>query len=103
MGNAHPTTLLVEDSRVWMRPDAPTLRERTVHRGEGERLGVGQHYSTLAWVPEESGSWALPLKHERITSFETPVSKATFQLKVERISFPKIPQTGNGNHPSRSD
>ena len=73
--------LLVGDSSVWMRPDAPTLRERTVHRGDGERLGAGQHYSTLAWVPEESGSWALPLRHERITSFETPVSKAAFQLK----------------------
>ncbi|MFM7447938.1 MAG: hypothetical protein ACKO24_04995 [Leptolyngbyaceae cyanobacterium] len=24
--------LLVGDNRVWMRPDAPTLRERTVHR-----------------------------------------------------------------------
>jgi hypothetical protein len=32
-------------------------------------------------VPEERGSWALPLRHERITSFETPVSKAAFQLK----------------------
>jgi len=64
-----------------MRPDTAILRERTVHRGDGERLGVGQHYSTLAWVPEESGSWALPLRHERITSFETPVSKAVFQLK----------------------
>jgi hypothetical protein len=40
-----------------------------------------QSYSTLAWIPEMSGSWALPLKHERITSFETPVSKAAFQLK----------------------
>lgn len=32
-------------------------------------------------MPEDSGSWALPLHHERITSFETPTSKAAFQLK----------------------
>ncbi|MBW4587406.1 hypothetical protein G7B40_036295 [Aetokthonos hydrillicola Thurmond2011] len=38
-------------------------------------------YSTLAWIPETDGSWALPLRHERITSFETPTSKAAFQLK----------------------
>lgn len=28
-----------------------------------------------------SGSWALPLRHERITSFENPLSKAAFQLR----------------------
>ena len=39
-------------------------------------------YSTLAWIPEADGSWALPLRHERITSFETPTSRAAFQLKL---------------------
>jgi len=34
-----------------------------------------------SWIPEADGSWALPLKHERITSFETPTSRAAFQLK----------------------
>ncbi len=38
-------------------------------------------YSTLAWVVEEEGSWALPLCHDRISSFETPVSRAAFQLR----------------------
>lgn len=42
---------------------------------------VGHSYSTLAWIPEESGSWALPIRHERITSFETPGSRAAFQRK----------------------
>jgi hypothetical protein len=42
---------------------------------------VGQGYSTIAWLPETQGSWALPLRHERITSFESPISKATWQLK----------------------
>lgn len=44
---------------------------------------IGQSYSTIAWLPplNEKGSWALPLRHERITSFESPLSKATWQLK----------------------
>nr|MBD2342498.1 hypothetical protein [Calothrix sp. FACHB-156] len=35
-----------------------------------------QGYSTIAWIPENSGSWALPLRHERITSWESPIQKA---------------------------
>jgi hypothetical protein len=35
---------------------------------------------TIAWIPEAQLSWALPLRHERITSFETPLSRAAFQL-----------------------
>ncbi|MDJ0718487.1 MAG: transposase, partial [Prochloraceae cyanobacterium] len=42
---------------------------------------LGHGYSTLAYIPEDKGSWALPLCHERITSFETPITKAAFQLK----------------------
>jgi hypothetical protein len=72
--------LLAGDHSVWLRPDAETLKDRGFQHGK-ESIGVGQSYSTLAWVPEASGSWALPLKHERITSFETPVSRAAFQLK----------------------
>jgi DDE superfamily endonuclease len=79
---------LAGDSSVWLRPDAVTLKERGFHHGKDESIGVGQSYSTLAWIPETSGSWALPIKHERITSFETPVSKAAFQLKqvTEQLS-----------------
>lgn len=42
---------------------------------------LGQGYSTIAWLPEGEKSWTLPLRHERITSFETPISKARWQLK----------------------
>ena len=73
--------LLAGDSSVWLRPDAETLKDKGFHHGKDESIGVGQSYSTLAWIPETSGSWALPIKHERITSFETPVSRAAFQLK----------------------
>jgi hypothetical protein len=44
-------------------------------------IGVGQGWSTLAWIPPVGGSWALPLRHERISSFESPFSKATWQLR----------------------
>jgi hypothetical protein len=44
-------------------------------------VGVGQGWSTLAWIPEVASSWALPLRHERITSFESPMSKAAWQLR----------------------
>ena len=42
---------------------------------------MGQGYSTLAWIPEKQGSWALPLRHELITSFESLLTKAAFQLR----------------------
>ncbi|GEM_PF-1847230 len=66
--------LLAGDGTRWHRPAAKTLKERTFAGGSGGGITVGHSYSTLAWIPEASGSWALPLCHERITSFETPVS-----------------------------
>lgn len=45
------------------------------------RVIVGQRYSTIAWVPEPLGSWALPLLHERINNGESPLPKAAAQLK----------------------
>lgn len=44
-------------------------------------ITLGQGYSTIAWIPEEQGSWALPFLHERITSAETPMEKAAAQLR----------------------
>ncbi len=64
---------------AWGRPDAKTLKERTHEYQEG--VIVGQGYSTIAWIPEEQGSWALPLLHERISSAEAPIPKAAEQLK----------------------
>jgi len=71
--------ILAGDRTVWPRPDAPTLRERTYEGGTAKHQ-QGHSYSTLVWVPEESGSWVLPLRHERISSFETPAKRAAFQL-----------------------
>jgi DDE superfamily endonuclease len=73
--------VLAGDLSDWDRPAAKGLKDRTYNGGSGKAVSVGHRYSTLAWIPEDSGSWALPLRHERLTSFETPASKAAFQLK----------------------
>lgn len=78
--------VLAGDHTHYPRPEAKTLKDRTYEHQPTPIVGnkpitIGQGYSTLAWVPETAGSWALPLRHERITSFESPISKAVFQLK----------------------
>ena len=92
----HEQPLLAGDHTAWPRPEAVTLKERTIEHHINGGLGaqpitLGQGYSTIAWIPEESGSWALPLRHERITSFETPSSKAAFQLKQVTRHLPVRP------------
>lgn len=78
--------LLAGDHTGWPRPEAVTLKDRTIEHQPTQIAGnkpiaLGHGFSTLAWIPEAQGSWALPLRHERITSFETPISRAAFQLK----------------------
>ncbi len=78
--------LLAGDHTAWPRLWSPTLKERTYEHQPASAPGskpvtVGQGYSSLVCVPEMAGSWALPLLHERITSFETPLEKAAAQLK----------------------
>jgi hypothetical protein len=78
--------VLAGDHTAWSRPYAKTLQDRTYEHQPSPMSGVkpvtvGQGYSTITWIPEEQGSWALPLLHERITSFDTPVGKAATQLR----------------------
>jgi hypothetical protein len=75
--------LLGIDHTAWGRRGAKTLKDRTYEHqaSSNNSVTVGQGYSTVAWLPEKQGSWALPLRHERITSYETPISKAAWQLK----------------------
>ena len=78
--------LLAGDHTAWPRREAFTLKDRTIEHQPTEIAGnkpiaVGHGFSTIAWIPEAQGSWALPLRHERITSFETPLSRAAFQLR----------------------
>ncbi|MBW4489491.1 MAG: transposase [Trichocoleus desertorum ATA4-8-CV12] len=79
--------VLAGDHTAWSRLYARTLRDRTYEHQAPPMSGskpvtVGHGYSTLAWIPEAQGSWALPLLHERISSFESPISKAAGQLKA---------------------
>lgn len=78
--------VLAGDHTAWSRLQAQTLRERTYEHQANPMSGakpitLGHGYSTLAWIPETQGSWALPLLHERITSAETPIEKAAHQLR----------------------
>ena len=78
--------LLVGDHSAWLRPDAVTLQERTYEHkpsriSVNKPIGVGFGYSTIAYIPEQQGSWALPLRHERISSSETAISKLSEQLQ----------------------
>jgi hypothetical protein len=59
--------VLAGDHTGWFRSYAERLRERThehqVNGGDSRGpVTVGQGYSTLAWIPEDQGSWALPLR-----------------------------------------
>ncbi|MEG5042877.1 MULTISPECIES: transposase [unclassified Microcoleus] len=72
--------LVAIDHTAWGRPDAKTLKDRTHEYQRG--VTVGQGYSTIAWIPEAQGSWALPLLHERISSGSSPILQAASQLKL---------------------
>ncbi|MEO0968586.1 MAG: NF041680 family putative transposase [Cyanobacteria bacterium J06639_18] len=90
--------ILAGDHTAWSRPNAPTLKERTYEHHTRSGIGgrpvtAGYGYSTLVWVPEEEGSWALPLRHERITSWENPISKAVWQLQQVCPQLPSRPLT----------
>lgn len=87
--------VIAGDHTAWSRPEAVTLQERTVEHyttGGGNRpITQGQGYSTIAWIPETQGSWALPLRHERITSWESPIEKAVWQLSQVCQHLPQRP------------
>lgn len=88
--------ILAGDHTAWARPDSVTLQDRTnehycVGIPSSKPVAPGQGYSTIVWVPEDSGSWALPLRHERITSWESPISKAVWQLKQVCKYLPSRP------------
>jgi hypothetical protein len=97
-------TLIAGDHTAWSRPHAKTLQDRTYQHqprpdGLGKPVVVGQGYSIVAWIPEAQGSWALPLLHERISSFETPIEKCAQQLRLVCTQIPgKVLFLGDGEY-----
>lgn len=88
--------VLAGDHTAWARLNAPTLKDRTYEHQVQPMSGakpvtLGQGYSSIAVIPETEGSWALPLLHERITSFENPIQKAAAQLKLVCENLPTRP------------
>lgn len=80
-------TILAGDHTTWGRAHAVTLKDRGYHHQpqlgiDSKPVAVGYGYSTIAWIPEAEGSWALPLLHERISSNDTPLQKAASQLRL---------------------
>lgn len=78
--------VLAGDHTTWLQSTAYTLSDRTVEHQPNPVPGappitLGHGYSSLVWVPEKKGSWALPRLHERIPSQETPFGKAGEQLR----------------------
>ena len=79
--------LLAGDHTAWSRLHARTLRERTVEHQpnaipNAKPITVGQGYSTIVWLPDTPGSWALPCLHERIAPIESPIGKVVTQLRA---------------------
>ena len=95
-----PTTarpVLAGDHTVWPRLKAWTLRDRTVEHQPtavpGNRpITLGHGYSTLVWVPEPQGSWALPLlpgwtAGAQATNAAPTVVSALMRRKLRRLSL----------------
>ncbi len=90
--------VLAGDHTAWPRLEAVTLKERTYEHQTQPMSGtkpvtLGQGYSTISIIPETKGSWALPLLHERITSFSNPIEKAASQLRLVCQHLPTRPMT----------
>jgi hypothetical protein len=87
--------ILAGDHTAYPRLYADTLKDRTFEHGakviSGKPITLGHGYSTIAWIPELEGSWALPLRHERITSHHSPMTKAAFQLRQVCHHLPRRP------------
>jgi hypothetical protein len=87
--------VLAGDHTAWPRLDAKTLAERSFQHQPAILLcqrpvTIGHGYSTVAIIPEQQGSWALALMHERITD-QKPIEKGAQQLRQICQQLPMRP------------
>ena len=79
--------VLVGDHTAWPRLYTQTLKDVSIQHQPTPivlqaPITIGYGFSTLGVVPEDKGSWFLPLLHERIESQFTPSEKAAKQLET---------------------
>src|SRR5262249_13860137 len=86
-----PAPLPVGEHPAWPRLHAPTLKDRAAHHQPTPIAGqkpitIGYGFSTLGVVPAATGSWFLPLLHERLSS-----QQAAAQLRAVVEHLPARP------------
>lgn len=82
----HGRVLWALDGTVWPRPEAITSPERTACRvavagSAGQSIVDGWEYQWLAAIPEETGSWVLPLGVDR----RSPSAGTPTQLAIQQV------------------
>lgn len=82
---AQERALWAVDATTWPRPEARTLPERGFHHlattTANTPVGIGHRYSSVVAIPEEQGSWVLPLSHERLPFGQSEVAWAAGQVR----------------------
>jgi len=88
--------LLAVDTTTYPRVKAPTLPDRGIQHQPtavpgAKPITVGHQYSTIAWIPQEPGSWALFLSHDRVPSSTTASEQAVAQMRAVCAVLPDRP------------
>jgi hypothetical protein len=94
--------LLITDSNLWKRPSAKTLADGGFHHNGEKGVSIGHSYSTLAWVPEASGSWAMPLRLELVPFPQCPPTRDGDHLYADHCPSPRPSVNAAGSFPSAS-
>lgn len=87
--------VLAGDHTAWEHLWADSLAGRSYQHQPSAIPGrkpitIGHGYSTLAVIPEREGSWALPVRHERIQN-QKPIESGAQQLALVCQQLPRRP------------
>lgn len=93
------------DCSAWVHPRASVLDGQQFTRVPskaitGHAIAQGHVYSALAYIPERRGSWAPPIRTERVQPEQTPVTCGIAQVKKLREVRPTSHDivTGDGGY-----